>query len=62
VKAGLAHHHGDGHVLMVPVEPETQRDEAKAAAAAAVGLPRRLRLPRCGERATVALRHEQRPR
>src|SRR6266511_5518787 len=40
VKAGLAHHHGDEHVPMVPLKPETQSDEAGAAAAAAIGFYR----------------------
>lgn len=40
VKAGLAHHHGEEHVLMVPLEVETQNEVAKAAAAAAVGFYR----------------------
>jgi hypothetical protein len=62
VKAGLAHHHGDEHVLMVPLEAETQTDEAEAAAAAAVGFYRAVyACPQCGERVTVALLHEQRP-
>jgi hypothetical protein len=63
VKAGLAHHHGDEHVLMVPLESETQEQEAEAAAAAAVGFYRAVyACPQCGERVTVALLHEQRPR
>jgi hypothetical protein len=62
VKAGLAHHHGDEHVLMVPLEAETQTEEAEAAAAAAVGFYRAVyACPQCGERITVALLHEQRP-
>jgi hypothetical protein len=62
VKAGLAHHHGDEHVLMVPLEAETQDEEAAAAAAAAVGFYRAVyACPQCGERVTVALLHEQRP-
>jgi hypothetical protein len=62
VKAGLAHHHGDEHVLMVRLEVETQTDEAEAAAAAAVGFYRAVyACPQCGERVTVALLHEQRP-
>jgi len=62
VKAGLAHHHGDEHVLMVPIEKETQAQEAEAAAAAAVGYYRAVyACPQCGERVTVALLHEQRP-
>ena len=62
VKAGLAHHHGDEHVLMVPLEAETQHEEAEAAAAAAVGFYRAVyACPQCGERVTVALLHEQRP-
>src|SRR6266487_1741905 len=40
VKAGLAHHHGAEHVLMVPLEAETQDEEGEAAAAAAVGFYR----------------------
>jgi hypothetical protein len=63
VKAGLTHHHGDEHVLMVPLESETQDEEAEAAAAAAVGFYRAIyACPQCGERVTVALLHEQRPR
>jgi hypothetical protein len=63
VKAGLAHHHGDEHVLMVPLESETQEQEAEAAAAAAIGFYRAVyACPQCGERVTVALLHEQRPR
>jgi hypothetical protein len=63
VKAGLAHHHGDEHVLMVPLEAETQDEEVEAAAAAAVGFYRAVyACPQCGERVTVALVHEQRPR
>jgi len=62
VKAGLAHHHGDEHVLMVPLEAETQDEEAEAATAAAVGFYRSVyACPKCGERVTVALLHEQRP-
>jgi hypothetical protein len=62
VKAGLAHHHGDEHVLMVPLEAETQDAEADAAAAAAVGFYRAVyACPQCGERVTVALLHEQWP-
>jgi hypothetical protein len=62
VKAGLAHHHGDEHVLMVPLEAETQNEVADAAAAAAVGFYRSIyACPQCGERVTVALLHEQRP-
>jgi hypothetical protein len=63
VKAGLGHHHGDEHVLMVPLESETEDQEAEAAAAAAVGFYRAVyACPQCGERVTVALLHEQRPR
>ncbi|HEY8870636.1 MAG TPA: hypothetical protein VIM30_14780 [Candidatus Limnocylindrales bacterium] len=62
VKAGLAHHHGDEHVLMVPLESETQDEVAEAAAAAAIGFYRSTyACPNCGERVTVALLHEQRP-
>jgi hypothetical protein len=62
VKAGLAHHHGEEHVLMVALEAATQDDEAEAAAAAAVGFYRAVyACPQCGERVTVALLHEQRP-
>ena len=62
VKAGLTHHHGDGHVLMVPLESKTQDEEAEAAAAAAIGFYRAVyACPQCGERVTVALLHEQRP-
>jgi len=62
VKAGLAHHHGDEHVLMVPLEAETQDEEAVAATAAAVGFCRSVyACPQCGEHVTVALLHEQRP-
>jgi hypothetical protein len=62
VKAGLAHHHGDEHVLMVRLEVDTQTDEAEAAAAAAVRFYRAVyACPQCGERVTVALLHEQRP-
>jgi hypothetical protein len=62
VKAGLAHHHGDEHVLMVPLETDTQGEEAEAAAAAAVGFYRAVyACPGCGERITVALLHEQWP-
>jgi hypothetical protein len=62
VKAGLTHHHGDEHVLMVPLESETQDEEAEAAAAAAVGFFRAIyACPKCGERVTIALLHEQRP-
>jgi hypothetical protein len=62
VKAGLAHHHGEEHVLMVPLEAETQNEVADAAAAAAVGFYRSIyAFPQCGERVTVALLHEQRP-
>ena len=62
VKAGLAHYHGDEHVLMVPLEAETQDEEAAAAAAAAVGFYRAVyACPQCGERVTVAVLHEQRP-
>src|SRR6476660_10401252 len=59
VKAGLAHHHGDEHVLMVSLEAETQDDEASTDAAAAVGFHLAVyACPRCGERVTVALLHE----
>ena len=62
VKAGLAHHHSDEHVLMVPLEAETQDAEAEKAAAAAVGFYRAVyACPQCGERVTVAVLHEQRP-
>ncbi len=62
VKAGLAHHHGEEHVLMVPLEVETQDEDAEAAAAAAVGFYRCIyACPTCGERVTVALLHEQQP-
>jgi len=62
VKAGLAHHHGEEHVLMVPLEAETQHEVAEAAAAAAVGFYRAVyACPMCGQRVTVALLHEQRP-
>jgi hypothetical protein len=62
VKAGLAHHHGDEHVLMVPLEVATQNEVAEAAAAEAVGFYRAVyACPQCGERVTVALLHEQRP-
>ena len=62
VKAGLAHHHGEEDVLMVPLEAATQNDVAEAAAAAAVGFYRAVyACPECGERVTVALLHEQRP-
>jgi hypothetical protein len=40
VKAGLAHHHGEERVLMVPLEVETQNEVAEATAAAAVGFYR----------------------
>jgi hypothetical protein len=61
VKAGLAHHHGAEHVLMVPLEAETQDEEGEAAAAAAVGFYRAVyACPQCGERVTVAVLHEQR--
>lgn len=63
VKAGLAHHHGAEHVLMVALEGETQDEVAEAAAAAAIGFYRAVyACPACGERVTVALLHEQRPR
>jgi len=62
VKAGLAHHHGEEHVLMVPLEAKTQDEVAAAAAAAAVGFYRAVdACPGCGQRVTVALLHEQRP-
>jgi hypothetical protein len=62
VKAGLTHHHRDEHVLMVPLESETQDEEAEVAAAAAAGFYRAVyACPQCGERVTVALLHEQRP-
>jgi len=62
VKAGLAHHHGDEHVLMVRLEAETQDEDAEAAAAAAFGFYRAVyACPQCGERVTVAVLHEQRP-
>jgi hypothetical protein len=62
VKAGLAHHHGNEHGLMVPLDKETQTEDAEAAAAAAVGFYRAVyACPQCGERVTVALLHEQRP-
>ena len=60
VKAGLAHHHGDEQVLMVPLEAETPDEEASMGAAAAVGfLYAVYACPWCGERVTVALHHEQ---
>ena len=62
VKAGLAHHHAEEHVLMVPLEAATPDEEAEAAAAAAVGFYRAVyACPQCGERVTVALLHEQWP-
>jgi len=62
VKAGLAHHHGMKHVLMVPLEAETQDEEAEAAAAVAVGFYRAVyACPTRGEHVTVALLHEQWP-
>jgi hypothetical protein len=62
VKAGLAHHHAEEHVLMVPLEAVTQDEVAEAAGAAAVGFFRAVyACPHCGERVTVALLHEQRP-
>jgi len=62
VKAGLAHHHGEEHVLMVPLEAVTQNEFAEAAGAAAIGFYRAVyACPQCGERVTVALLHEQRP-
>jgi len=62
VKAGLAHHHGEEHVLMVPLEVQSQVELVEAAAAAAVGFYRSIyACPQCGERVTVALLHEQRP-
>jgi hypothetical protein len=62
VRAGLAHHHGDEHVLMVRLEAETQDAEAEGAAAAAVGFYRAIyACPQCGERVTVAVLHEQWP-
>jgi hypothetical protein len=62
VKAGLAHHHGEEHVLMVPLEAETQTEVGESAAAAAVGFYRSIyACPKCGVRVTVALLHEQQP-
>lgn len=62
VKAGLAHHHGEEHVLMVPLEAVTEDEVAEAAGAAAVGFHRAVyACPDCGERVTVALLHEQTP-
>ena len=62
VKAGLAHHHGDEHVLMVSLEAETPDEEVLTGAAAAAGFHRAVyACPRCGERVTVALLHEQQP-
>ena len=62
VKAGLAHHHDDEHVLMVALEAETPAEEASTGAAAAVGFHRAVyACPRCGERVTIALLHEQQP-
>ena len=62
VKAGLAHHHGDEPVLMVPLEADTPDEEASASDAAAVGFHRAVyACPRCGERVTIALLHEQQP-
>ena len=62
VKAGLAHHHVDEQVLMVPLEAETPDEEASIGAAAAVGFHRAVyACPRCGERVTIALLHEQQP-
>jgi hypothetical protein len=62
VKAGLAHHHADEHVLMVPLEAETPDEEASTGAAAAAGFHSAVyACPRCGGRVTIALLHEQQP-
>jgi hypothetical protein len=62
VKAGIAHHHGDEHVLMVALEAETADEELSTGAAAAAGFHRAVyACPMCGERVTMALLHEQEP-
>jgi hypothetical protein len=62
VKAGLAHHHDEEHVLIMPLEAVSQDEVAEAAGAAAVGFYRAVyACPQCGERVTIALLHEQRP-
>jgi hypothetical protein len=45
VKAGLAHHHGDAQVLVVPLEAEAPDEEASTDAAAAVGFQLAVCLP-----------------